>query len=125
MISLYYWIGIIGLLCQNHIINCSWIDPDTDITSYEINSFHQTDKTYKLIFSDEFNVNQRQFHDGYDPKWTAIHKNDYTNYALHYYNQDLVTTNNGYLNISTIIDDITFNIPDPDHPGKETKMTKN
>jgi hypothetical protein len=28
----------------------------------------------------------RYFHDGTDPRWTAIDKDDYTNYALQYYN---------------------------------------
>lgn len=49
---------------------------------------------------------------GSDPKWTAIHKDDYTNFALHYYNSSLVNTNDGYLNITTIIQDVTFKYDD-------------
>jgi len=49
---------------------------------------------------------------GSDPKWTAIHKDDYTNYALHFYNSSLVNTNDGFLNITTIIQDVTFSYDD-------------
>ena len=28
------------------------------------------------VFSDEFEVDGRTFHDGYDSRWTAINKND-------------------------------------------------
>jgi len=49
---------------------------------------------------------------GSDPKWTAIHKDDYTNFALHYYNSSLVNTNDGYLNITTIVQDVTFKYED-------------
>ena len=48
-----------------------------------------------------------------------MEKNDYTNYALHYYKKDLVTTNNGYLNISTIVKDISFPVITG---GKEKKI---
>lgn len=42
-------------------------------------------RTYDLVFSDEFNVPNRNFADGHDPRWTAMDKNDYTNDAQHYY----------------------------------------
>ncbi|EED93119.1 beta-glycan assembly-like protein, partial [Thalassiosira pseudonana CCMP1335] len=42
-------------------------------------------RVYDLVFSDEFNVPHRTFHDGHDPRWTALEKNDYTNDAQHYY----------------------------------------
>ena len=65
-----------------------WIDVDTKPEAMHI--YANEDKyPYKLVFSDEFNVNGRSFKDGSDPRWTAMHKNDYTNYALQYYNQDL------------------------------------
>lgn len=101
-----------------------WIDPDTNkkdknVTSYIDNS------SYELVFSDEFNNDNRYFYDGNDPRWTAINKDDYTNYALHYYNADLVKTNNGYLNISTIVEDITFNYYDAVNNNKPMKKKKN
>ena len=32
-------------------------------------------RSYK-VFSDEFDAEGRTFHDGNDPRWTAINKND-------------------------------------------------
>eukprot|EP01033_Poteriospumella_lacustris_P011405 gene11405-8116_t len=71
---------------------------------------------YELVFSDEFNVDGRVFHDGFDPKWTVMHKDDYTNYALQYYNGDMVRTSNGFLNISTVVEDIDYLVHDPQLP---------
>ena len=60
------------------------------------------DGEYELVFSDEFEVEGRRFDDGFDPRWTAVDKNDYTNMALHYYHANRVTTTNGVLNITTL-----------------------
>jgi len=60
------------------------------------------ERTYDLVFSDEFNTPGRTFHDGEDPKWTAMEKNDYTNDAQHYYAASNVYTNDdGELVIKT------------------------
>ena len=59
-------------------------------------------------YSDEFEVAGRRFGDGFDPRWTAVEKNDYTNAALHYYTAKKITTSNGYLNITTTNEDITY-----------------
>lgn len=67
----------------------------------------------------------RYFFDGTDPRWTAIDKDDYTNYALQYYNAKLANTSNGYLSIATVVEDVTFDVPDSNIPGKFTKKTKN
>ena len=40
---------------------------------------------HTLVMSDEFETPHRSFKDGEDPRWTAVHKNDYTNKALQYY----------------------------------------
>ena len=90
-------------------VSSGWVDPDTH-DKYKSTKSFVDDRLYKLVFSDEFEVDNRYFRDGEDPKWTAIHKDDYTNFALHYYNKELVRTSNGKLNISTIIKDITFPI---------------
>ncbi|CAN0462339.1 unnamed protein product, partial [Laminaria digitata] len=37
-----------------------------------------------------FGRDGRTFHDGRDPRWTALHKNDYTNHALQFYSHDMV-----------------------------------
>jgi Beta-glucan synthesis-associated protein SKN1/KRE6/Sbg1 len=61
---------------------------------------------YELVFSDEFNVPDRTFADGNDPRWTALDKNDYTNDALHYYSPNMVRTNHdGQLVITSIAAD--------------------
>ena len=90
-------------------MNSHWIDPDTrnkDSVTYSLFD----EQRYDLVFSDEFNRDNRQFKDGFDPRWTAIHKNDYTNFALHYYNEDLVSTHGGHLNITSIIKDVSYNV---------------
>lgn len=46
---------------------------------------------FSLVFSDEFNREGRTFGEGSDPRWTAVHKNDYTNKALQFYSKDYVS----------------------------------
>jgi beta-glucanase (GH16 family) len=124
-----------GLLCsllvlchvalqQRHgVAHGGWVDPDTRERDKTIRSF--TDRhEHKLVFSDEFNVDGRTFHDGRDPRWTAMDKDDYTNYALHYYKADLVRTTRGVLNISTIVSDVSFNVNNPETPDIK-RATKN
>ena len=74
------------------------IGRDTSISNKFVTSFVDK-RVYELVFSDEFEKENRFFHDGYDPKWTAMNKDDYTNFALQYYKSDLATTTNGFLNI--------------------------
>ena len=52
-----------------------WVDPDTEPHQMHIYSLEDGRK-YKLVMSDEFETEHRSFKDGYDPKWTALHKND-------------------------------------------------
>ena len=101
-----------------------WIDPDTH-SSVENITFYVDGRLHRLVFSDEFNTNNRKFHDGTDPRWTALHKDDYTNFALHYYNADLITTSNGYLNITTKVEDITFDYVDLASSTASSKSSKN
>lgn len=110
-------------LISTNIGDSGWIDPDSVSEDVFIKSYHDG-RTYELVFSDEFNVDGRLFKDGQDPRWTAIHKDDYTNFALHYYNSDLARTSNGKLNISTIIEDVSFGIdvlPGSNLPKHKTK----
>jgi beta-glucanase (GH16 family) len=111
---------VLGLLCSVGYAN--WIDPDTVVSDKTLTSFENAQQ-YDLVFSDEFNVENRYFNDGSDPKWTSINKNDYTNYAIHYYNGSLATTKDGFLNISTIIKDVTFDVHNS-ITGKTHKETK-
>ena len=82
----------------------SWIDPDTPLLHHQTNPLTEGDKReFRLVsssrrrssglicllplltthtshcnqvFSDEFEQDGRTFHDGQDPRWTAINKND-------------------------------------------------
>jgi beta-glucanase (GH16 family) len=111
-------------LCLVEYGKSGWIDPDTKENDKSITSF-ANERKFDLIFSDEFNVDDRFFYDGYDPKWTSLHKDDYTNYALQYYNSSLVRTKGGFLNISTVIQDITYDVFDIRHSPPSYKNTKN
>ena len=110
------------LLLHIYLAFAGWIDPDTSPQSKILESFNDGRK-YNLVFSDEFEINDRLFKDGYDPKWTSINKNDYTNFALQYYNDNLIRTKDGKLVISSIIEDITY--PIFDSKKMNVKETKN
>lgn len=84
-----------------------------------------TPGTHKLVFSEEFNVAERSFEDGSDPRWTALEKNDYTNDALHYYSTANAATNqNGELVITTEAADTVILGEDEDDPKKKARKTK-
>lgn len=117
--------GLLSLLVLCHLAlqHAGWVDPDTKDRDKTIRSFANR-REHKLVFSDEFNQDGRTFHDGHDPRWTAMDKDDYTNYALHYYKADLVRTTRGVLNISTIVSDISFKVNNPETPDVR-RATKN
>mmetsp|Transcript_12546 Transcript_12546/g.29496 ORF Transcript_12546/g.29496 Transcript_12546/m.29496 type:complete len:536 (-) Transcript_12546:1286-2893(-) len=77
-----------------------WLDPNTP-SDAQTTSSRVDGRPFTLVFSDEFSVRNRSFNDGHDPRWTALHKNDYTNNAMHFYHQDFVTTEGGYMNITS------------------------
>jgi len=116
-----------------------WIDPDTPKDAYKIEQLliiHPKNKSkfsytsskrgrvFDLVMSDEFNLPNRTFDDGHDPKWTALDKNDYTNDAMHYYSKNQVRTNQeGELEIETIAD-ITDIVGFDDIVNKRKKVKK-
>jgi beta-glucan synthesis-associated protein KRE6 len=100
-------IVIVVISCCILQAKSSWIDPDSSPSVYEVTSLSEK-KQFQLVFSDEFNVPGRSFADGSDPRWTAMNKNDYTNDALQYYKDTLVSTMNGHLNITTLHKKIVF-----------------
>lgn len=64
--------------------------------------------------SDEFNVDNRTFKDGDDPMWTALDKSDddassVGGGSLQFYNSSAVTTENGFLKISTYLETTAWN----------------
>ena len=65
------------LISLRFLVEASWVDPDTPIKSRITESLLRDDsRQFKLVFSDEFEQDGRNFHDGNDPRWTALHKND-------------------------------------------------
>ena len=83
-----------------------WIDPDTPNEARTIYSnprlpfLNDDERVFDLVFSDEFEIDDRTMHDGRDPRWTALHSDDLTNNPLHYYSHSNVKTTNGVLNIT-------------------------
>ena len=89
-------------------VEAGWVDPDSPPEAQQTRAF-AANAMLRLVFSDEFDVPGRRFHDGFDPRWTAIDKNDYTNKALHYYHRDYAETSpGGYLNITTVAAETRF-----------------
>ncbi|CAB9513078.1 Beta-glucan synthesis-associated protein KRE6 [Seminavis robusta] len=87
--------------------NSDWIDPDTPLKEHVISPLSRGDsRGYRLVFSEEFQVEGRTFRDGEDPRWTALDKNDITNNPLHYYSDDAdaVSSHNGSLSIRLSIE---------------------
>ena len=77
-------VAFVGARLAGHAalpVSGGWVDPDTH-ESARTTVGHEDGRAYELVFSDEFNVNGRNFKNGNDPKWTALNKNDYTNDAL-------------------------------------------
>jgi hypothetical protein len=75
--------------------------------------------------SDEFSSPNRSFSDGFDPIWTALHKNDYTNAALHYYHPRNVFTNDrGQLEIVARESENTFVASDKKDSSRRVSETK-
>ena len=87
-------------------------------------SQNENQRTYSLVFSDEFNAPHRSFKDGDDPRWTALDKNDYTNNAQHYYSSDnAYTDTNGHLIIRSEAEDTTI-VGFNDVKYKKERVTK-
>jgi beta-glucanase (GH16 family) len=90
-------------------VNGSWVDPDSPEKALATTALSPgDDRDFELVFSDEFEQDGRTFHDGNDPRWTALNKNDYTNLALHFYSDENAITSNGVLNITAERKDNTY-----------------
>jgi beta-glucanase (GH16 family) len=102
--NLWSTVLTIALVCTIFVpakASLAWIDPDTPAAARATDALSPGDsRPYQLVFSDEFQIPGRTFHDGHDPRWTALEKNDLTNNPLHYYSQDAITTtSNGTLSL--------------------------
>lgn len=65
------------VLCID-LASATWVDPDSPIQvqTATSHSVEENGTLYQLVFSDEFQQAGRTFHDGNDPRWTAMNKND-------------------------------------------------
>ncbi|EPQ51074.1 beta-glucan synthesis-associated [Gloeophyllum trabeum ATCC 11539] len=76
----------------------SLIDPETPQSAY---AYTGTDgKSYKLVFSDEFNTDGRTFYPGDDPYWEAVDLHYWPTGDLEWYSPDAITTQDGKLVIT-------------------------
>ncbi|CAM9322280.1 unnamed protein product [Pylaiella littoralis] len=101
------------------VARASWIDPDT-LAEYHTKDYEGDSRDFDLVFSDEFNRADRTFHDGQDPRWTAVNKNDYTNKALQFYSNDMCKTRNGSLVVTANNTEIEFTYYDTPHKKFKT-----
>ena len=99
-------IAVVLLLCASGVLS-GWVDPDTPEHATRTTSYADGTEL-ELVMSDEFEDEGRTFHDGEDPRWTALEKDDYTNAALHYYKADLARVKDGRLEVNTILKESTF-----------------
>lgn len=98
---------VLNALCVAACANAGWIDTDTPNDARTITGYGDG-AAHALVMSDEFDVPDRSFRDGQDPRWTAVHKNDYTNKALQFYHEAHATTSNGSLKLTTTHEDTEF-----------------
>ena len=93
-----------------------WIDPDTE-EDVKTTISYVTGDVMKLVMSDEFDRDGRSFHDGADPMWTSMDKNDEDRgsgtMALEFYNSTNIWTENGHLVIRTNSEKTTWVGLDP------------
>ncbi|KAK6204631.1 glucan synthase subunit [Scheffersomyces amazonensis] len=78
-------------------IRTSLIDPDTPQSALTVQV--RDGSTWKLVFSDEFNVEGRTFYSGDDQFFTAPDLNYAATKDLEWYSPDAVTTSQGTLNL--------------------------
>ena len=78
----------------------SLIDPDTPQDAYTRVSLHDSSQTFDLVFSDEFNVDNRTFYPGDDPYWEAVDLHYWATNNLEWYDPASVTTQGGSLMIT-------------------------
>ncbi|KAF8323063.1 glycoside hydrolase family 16 protein [Clavulina sp. PMI_390] len=75
------------------------IDPDTPQSAFFHTSL-ETQAQWDLVFSDEFNVENRTFYPGDDPYWEAVDLHYYETDDLEYYDPSAIITQGGFLQIT-------------------------
>ncbi|KAI0305008.1 beta-glucan synthesis-associated [Russula brevipes] len=76
------------------------IDTDTPQSAYTLTSFHDSSSKLELVFSDEFNLDDRTFYPGDDPYWEAVDLHYWATGNLEWYDPVAITTKNGALEIT-------------------------
>ncbi|KAG1757744.1 glycoside hydrolase family 16 protein [Suillus lakei] len=79
--------------------NYGLIDVDTPSSAHTYTSFADSSQ-WQLVFSDEFEVENRTFWPGDDPYWEAVNLHYWQTNDLEWYYPDQVTTRNGALEIT-------------------------
>jgi len=80
-------------------LRTSLIDPDTPLEARTSKNSY-TNKTMKLVFSDEFNQDGRSFYPGEDPFWEAENLHYWQTENYEWYHPSAITTANGSLVIT-------------------------
>jgi beta-glucanase (GH16 family) len=76
------------------------IDPETPKSAYNNSSVTDSSTEWVLVFSDEFNTDNRSFYPGDDPYWEAMDLHYWQTGDLEWYDPSQVTTANGSLVIT-------------------------
>ena len=84
-----------------------WADVDTPDEACSSPS-HRDGAAMQLVFSDEFDRDNRTFHDGSDTRWTALDGLVYTNAQINAYDSDLAVTGGGMLQLRSSTEDFVF-----------------
>ncbi|EAU91774.2 beta-glucan synthesis-associated protein [Coprinopsis cinerea okayama7 len=76
------------------------IDSDTPRSAYVLRSWDNPSQEMQLVFSDEFNTDNRSFYPGDDPYWEAVDLHYWATGNLEWYDPAAVTTQDGSLVIT-------------------------
>ncbi|KAJ8509418.1 hypothetical protein ONZ45_g8416 [Pleurotus djamor] len=95
-------IGGINASGQVPSIPGSWglVDLDTPRDVYTKKSYHDPSVELQLVFSDEFNTENRTFYPGDDPYWEAVDLHYWQTNNMEWYDPAAVTTRGGALEIT-------------------------
>ncbi|KAH6916882.1 beta-glucan synthesis-associated protein [Coprinopsis sp. MPI-PUGE-AT-0042] len=83
-----------------NIGNFGLIDLDTPQDAFAKPSYTNPKQDLQLVFSDEFNVDNRSFYPGDDPYWEAVDLHYWATNNLEWYDPSAITTRGGFLEIT-------------------------
>jgi beta-glucanase (GH16 family) len=76
------------------------IDADTPKDVYTLTPFTASGEDWRLVFSDEFNVDGRSFYPGDDPYWEAVDLHYWGTNNREWYDPAAITTSGGALRVT-------------------------